>query len=689
MTFKTNKSMPLIIMVMLLCACSNDEHYGQGQGQSIYNIPLPPLITTDDLIDTIGKYAKDKYEDECIREVYYYCPPLDEVHRAKAVVDTCRENKVLSISDCEEVLECIPTLDIIEVKECVAENGMIGFQNVYCYKGFYEYGECDPCEEEICDGIDNDCDGSTDEGEYPCSTDCGDGTAICLNGELAYCNAPTPEEEICDGIDNNCDGNIDEGQLNKCGKCGPEPLEMCDGYDNDCDGLTDEDLLQECSTACEVGIDYCVNGQWYCTATPPSEEICDGFDNDCDGQIDEELDCLCKLSDVGKLLPCKENPLVCGEGYKTCECTDETCTEFKMSDCLAVCHWFPAATPPGSVCDEYLGEVKPEECNNHDDNCNQLVDENLIVACYDGPIETIDVGICKAGEMVCSAGQWGHYEGNILFVPNMCLGQVTPEPEDVCNGADSNCDGMIDEDKELAPTDILFVVDMSGSMDYEINAVFVALQQFAAYHSDADVLKWGILLIAVDGPGPDPEYMHLIANLTDFQSFVNNFSLVLGMNFTGGLEMSYDAIYMAIHNIVAPGNLTYDPSKPGDIQWKKSTNGYAFGYVGESVPSMNNFEINWREDANRVVILFTDEMGQSYTEPPITTDILVKAVEGALKLKIFVFSLSYLEALPGVEGSWGPITLNNMAGKFFSLTNDAVTMYNNLLEILDETACEN
>ena len=153
--------------------------------------------------------------------------------------------------------------------------------------------------------------------------------------------------------------------------------------------------------------------------------------------------------------------------------------------------------------------------------------------------------------------------------------------------------------------------------------------------------------------------------------------------------MSYDAIYMAIHNIVAPGNLTYDPSKPGDIQWKKSTNGYAFGYVGESVPSMNNFEINWREDANRVVILFTDEMGQSYTEPPITTDILVKAVEGALKLKIFVFSLSYLEALPGVEGSWGPITLNNMAGKFFSLTNDAVTMYNNLLEILDETACEN
>ena len=107
---------------------------------------------------------------------------------------------------------------------------------------------------------------------------------------------------------------------------------------------------------------------------------------------------------------------------------------------------------------------------------------------------------------------------------------------------------------------------------------------------------------------------------------------------------------------------------------------------------MSNFEINWREDANRVVIVFTDEMGQSYTEPPISQDILVKAIEGALKLKIFIFSLSYLETgvnMGVATGSWGPITLNNMAGKFFELTNDAVTMYNNLLEILDETACEN
>jgi len=690
LAFKLNKV--LILVFTIFSACSNNHEGAHTSSPSSPPPQVPPVLThlPDNVIKSIDAIAKMQYEKDCIREIYYYCPPLDEVHRATAMVDTCEDNKVLSISDCEEVLECIPTNEVIEVVACVNENGMNGYQNIYCYKGFYEYGLCDPCDPEICDGEDNDCDGETDEGEYPCSTECGDGIAICLNGVLSYCNAETPEEEICDGIDNNCNGEIDEGQLNKCGNCGLEPEEICDGIDNDCDGLTDEDLLQECSTACEAGLEYCIDGMWQCTATPPTIEICDGLDNDCDGQVDEELNCLCKASDVGKLIPCKEKPLVCGEGYKTCECTDETCTEFQLSECLAVCNWIPEVLEPTEVCDIYLGKVKPEECNNHDDNCNQLVDEDLKLACYDGPVETIEVGICKAGEIMCHAGSWGNYDDSGVFIDQLCLGQIIPEPEDICNGADSNCDGKIDEEKELEPTDILFIVDMSGSMGNEINAVLTALNQFAAYYSDAEVVKWGLLLVAVNSPGDNLDRLHLTSNLTTFQQFMGAFSNISSL-LAGGNEMTNDAIYLAIYNIVDAANLSYSPQ---ELNWKTSASGLTgWGIVGESIPPLDQFEVNWRDDANRVIILFTDEHGQSYLYPDgspsvsgVSNSLLVYAILGALNLKIYVFSLPGLEQL-SIGGGWGAVTLNNTAGKFYALTNSAIEMYNNLLEILDETAC--
>ena len=98
---------------------------------------------------------------------------------------------------------------------------------------------------EICDEIDNNCNGEIDENNVCCK----------------------PSEEVCDGQDNDCDGEVDED--NVC--CVPE---ICDEKDNDCDGEVDEDDV--CKTE-EV-----------CT---PSEEICDGKDNDCDGKTDEDGVC--------------------------------------------------------------------------------------------------------------------------------------------------------------------------------------------------------------------------------------------------------------------------------------------------------------------------------------------------------------------------------------------------------------
>jgi len=83
-------------------------------------------------------------------------------------------------------------------------------------------------------------------------------------------------EEICDGVDNNCDGYIDEGfdldtdSYTSCaGDCddtdeeaNPEAVEYCNGTDNNCDGTIDN----ECICYCPTGTCICV---------PGSERYCD------------------------------------------------------------------------------------------------------------------------------------------------------------------------------------------------------------------------------------------------------------------------------------------------------------------------------------------------------------------------------------------------------------------------------
>tara|TARA_R110000824_G_scaffold1178_1_gene6315 strand:+ start:3854 stop:6031 length:2178 start_codon:yes stop_codon:yes gene_type:complete len=690
---------------LFLVGCSNEQGGNSNFTQDLYLYPDldaagdtedgseddTPQDTTPEIEDTYSIWT-----DPCVDCAWYFCGSLDVIYQKQICINNCNiPSTVVYEGECEEHLECNPAQHILEANiPCITPEGYPGVKEKICNKGQIQYTNCaSECSEEVCDNIDNDCDGDIDEDVLNACGECGDlPEEICdfidnnCDGQIdeGVANAcggcgKTPEE-VCDGIDNDCDGEVDEGQTNACGKCGPLDDEICDGIDNDCDGFIDEDLIDKCSTDCEENLQYCVGGQWICTAKQPLEEVCNGLDDDCDGKADEGLDCLCTQQDIGTLFKCQESPLICGAGYKTCECVDPndpTCAELQLTECLAVCHWLPQTLSPGTTCDKYLGEIKPEECNNHDDNCNQLTDENLFAGCYSGPPQTMYVGICLPGEMTCLAGTWGNYDDNNQFVKKLCLDEVPPGPEDLCNGTDSNCDGKIDEDKELEPTDILFVVDLSGSMVEEINAVMTALNKFAAHYSDSDVVKWGLVFTASYVPNAWKENVVLQTDLVDFDTFMSIF-INSGYSLNGGSEQNYDAIYLAIHNLIGAGGVPYPLA---DLTWNSS-------WTTESVPPKEQWNISWREDAKHVIIIFSDEEGQTYLTPSITENILVNMINLADELAVYAFTHHWLIDL-GSPNNYEALANAGMGGKVYPLTMKAIEMYNNLLEILDETACGN
>jgi MYXO-CTERM domain-containing protein len=343
-------------------------------------------------------------------------------------------------------------------------------------------GNCVPSAE-VCDGCDNDCDGIADNGINPVACglpsppNCA-GQKTCnpqpvaqpggcaANGGFSACSN-NPQAEICDGIDNNCNGiiddgvpgtpcvppgtpnNLDYGPNSQCKKgtqaCGSNQCvgfvgpsaEVCDGIDNNCNGQVDENVFGvglPCGlnqAPCTPGLTACVNGTLVCQGGKgPQPEICDGIDNNCNGKVDEA-----PLADgpAAGMNGCWNLPANCAM----------PCTFKNLSWCPpqgATCVGPGSLTPPCSAgtlaCAGAAGWVcqggvtpQPETCDGLDNNCNGQVDDGMLPGV--GGVCGANKGECKPGVLVCSNG--------VLD----CAGDVPPSPE-VCDGLDNDCDGVVD-----------------------------------------------------------------------------------------------------------------------------------------------------------------------------------------------------------------------------------------------------
>ncbi|MBN1543860.1 putative metal-binding motif-containing protein [Candidatus Woesearchaeota archaeon] len=272
---------------------------------------------------------------------------------------------------------------------------------------------------ELCNLVDDDCDGTVDEGcsctpagsTQPCGTDAGEcsaGVRTCLpGGTWGACTGTPPSVEVCDRLDNDCDGMTDEG-------CG-----CVDGESKQCG--TDVGI-------CGFGSQLCVSGSWAaCTGgISPVAEVCgNALDDNCDGNVDELCPASPELPDADEAPEPAAAPPSQPEQERGLSVAVRECMDLDGDGYGLYC-------AKGFDCDDNDASVHPgapEVCNSVDDDCNGMIDDHLSRECG-----VSDEGVCTIGVERCLEGRW--------FGCNA----VTPSDEMCGNRLDDDCDGSVDED---------------------------------------------------------------------------------------------------------------------------------------------------------------------------------------------------------------------------------------------------
>jgi len=280
------------------------------------------------------------------------------------------------------------------------------------------------CKSGVCT-VGDPCGDSPHGSTEPCETGKGSaGQKQCMDGKWSPCLPP-----FCENIGEKVEC------VTPCGTIGFKTCQMnmqwsecivpetCNGFDDDCDGMIDEGNPEggaACDGVCGEGVVECKEGKLTCTEPQAIEdEKCDGLDNDCNDVVDEG-------------------------------CDDD---EDGFCDAEMVLAGVPSVCPSGGGdCDDENPEINPdapEKQNGVDDDCDGLVDEEVVCCLYDpDPDKTetttcgSNVGECRKGLSLCQENcSWSACGG-----PEY----VAAAPE-VCDGADNDCDGKTDEGFEPLP----------------------------------------------------------------------------------------------------------------------------------------------------------------------------------------------------------------------------------------------